>query len=85
MVLRCWVLPGLMRFTPCLCVLFDLVFGKGSPIILEPVMAVEVVAPMEFQGIIIAGINKKRGVITGTDSAEGYFSLFCEVKGESPT
>ena len=60
-------------------VCFFLVFGKGSPIVLEPVMSVEVVAPMEFQGTVIAGINKKRGVINGTDATEGYFSLFCDV------
>lgn len=41
-------------------------------------MLVEVVAPMEFQGAVIASINKRRGVINGTDSTEGYFTLYCE-------
>ena len=58
---------------------YPIVFNKGAPIILEPVMSVEVVAPMEFQGTVIAGINKNRGVITGTDASDGYFSIFCEV------
>ncbi|KAI6655505.1 Elongation factor G, mitochondrial [Oopsacas minuta] len=49
------------------------------PRILEPIMTVEISAPVEFQGEIQNTITKKRGTITGTDSTEGYFILECEV------
>ncbi|HEV7372396.1 elongation factor G [Arenibaculum sp.] len=38
---------------------------KASPVLLEPVMKVEVVAPEEYLGDIIGDINRRRGLILG--------------------
>jgi len=44
---------------------------KASPVLLEPVMAVEVTVPDEFLGVIIGDINARRGRIEHLDHAGG--------------
>ena len=51
----------------------------GNWHILEPVMSVEVNAPEEYQGTVIAQISKRHGIITGTDGNDGWFTLYAEV------
>jgi len=43
---------------------------RGSPTVLEPVMNVEVEAPAEFQGGILAGLNRRMGVIQSNEMNE---------------
>ncbi|MBC7907658.1 MAG: elongation factor G, partial [Rhodospirillaceae bacterium] len=38
---------------------------KASPIILEPVMKVEVVTPEDYLGDVIGDVNRRRGMIQG--------------------
>ncbi len=40
---------------------------RASPVLLEPVMAIEVVAPEEYVGDVMADINARRGRIEGMD------------------
>ncbi len=45
---------------------------KASPILLEPLMAVEVVTPDEYMGDVVGDINRRRGMILGiTESPSG--------------
>ncbi len=47
---------------------FKNMIEKANPVLLEPVMHVEVVAPQEFSGDIMGEINSRRGRIQGMDS-----------------
>ena len=44
---------------------------KGSPVLLEPIMKVEVTMPEEYMGDIIGDINARRGRIEGMDDLGG--------------
>ncbi len=45
--------------------------AKAKPIILEPIMAIEVVVPEEFMGEVMGDINSRRGRIQGMDARGG--------------
>lgn len=45
--------------------------AKASPIILEPIMSVEVVVPEDYMGDVIGDLNSRRGRIMGMDSRAG--------------
>lgn len=55
------------------------VFEKGFWQILEPIMSVEITCPEEFQGGVIGQLNKRHGIITGTDGIEGWSTVYAEV------
>ena len=44
---------------------------KCKPIILEPVMSVEVISPDEYTGPITGDLNKRRGIMKGMDTKGG--------------
>ena len=45
---------------------------SAGPILLEPVMSVEVVVPEQFMGDVIGDLNSRRGKILGMDSRGGF-------------
>jgi elongation factor G len=44
---------------------------RGKPIVLEPVMAVEVITPEDFMGDVIGNLNSRRGRIEGMEPRSG--------------
>ncbi|TAN63818.1 elongation factor G [bacterium] len=45
---------------------------NANPILLEPIMSVEVVTPEQFMGDVIGNLNSRRGRILGMDSRGGF-------------
>jgi elongation factor G len=55
-------------------------YGKAKPVVLEPVMKLEVEGPGEFQGAILKTVMQRRGTVMGTTEEDG----FCRVESEVP-
>jgi elongation factor G len=45
--------------------------GKCSPVLLEPIMATEVITPEEYVGDVISDFNRRRGKVEGMESKAG--------------
>jgi elongation factor G len=40
---------------------------QADPVVLEPIMAVEVVTPEDYMGEVVGDLNRRRGMIDGMD------------------
>ncbi|KAF9600647.1 hypothetical protein IFM89_011230 [Coptis chinensis] len=77
----------------------DMCYAAAKPVILEPVMLVELKVPSEFQGPVTGDINKRKGLIVGNDQDGDdciitthvrlkfplilYFDTFCHISMKS--
>ena len=52
---------------------------RGAPVILEPIMKVEVVVPEDFMGVVIGDLSSRRGKIHGTELRGGMQAIGSEV------
>ncbi len=68
-----------IAFRLCAMAAIREVYLKAAPVVLEPIMKVEVSAPDEFQGSIMGQINQRRGMISGSSTNEGYVVVESEV------
>ncbi|MDR0295538.1 MAG: elongation factor G, partial [Prevotellaceae bacterium] len=57
-----------LSFEICARIAFRHALPKAKPVLMEPIMALEVVTPEEYMGDIIGDLNKRRGQVTNMDS-----------------
>jgi elongation factor G len=60
-----------LSFEICARTAFREALPKAQPILLEPIMKVEVLTPEDYMGDIIGDLNKRRGQLEGMDSRGG--------------
>ncbi|BCX88803.1 elongation factor G [Methylomarinovum tepidoasis] len=52
---------------------------KADPVLLEPIMRVEVVTPEEYMGDVVGDINRRRGMVQGMEDVPTGKVIRCEV------
>ena len=52
---------------------------KAQPVILEPIMDVEIASPDEYLGDVVGDINRRRGLVINMDDLPSGKTLSCEV------
>lgn len=58
---------------------FQQVAAKCRPVLLEPIMEVEVTTPEEYMGDVMGDINQRRGRVQGMDSASGRTRIKAQI------
>ena len=52
--------------------------NKASPVLLEPIMAVEVVTPKDYVGDVNGDLNRRRGIVHGMDESPAGQIIRCD-------
>ncbi|NLY07071.1 MAG: elongation factor G [Spirochaetales bacterium] len=68
-----------MAFQTAALAAFREAFLQAAPLILEPIMKVEVEGPSEFQGAIFGSINQRRGIIVSSTEDHNTSTIDAEV------
>lgn len=68
-----------LAFRLCAMALIRENYQRANPVILEPIMKLEVAVPDEFQGGVVGMINQRRGVIINTTSEANYTTIVADV------
>ena len=54
-------------------------YEKAKPVVLEPIMKVQIAVPEEYQGTVIGQVNQRRGSIRNSETSEAYVTVDSEV------
>lgn len=68
-----------LAFQICAMTLVREHYHKARPVVLEPLMKLEVSTPEEFQGVSVGLINQRRGMIMSTQAETGYTVIVSEI------
>ena len=68
-----------MAFKAATAIAYKKGLEEAKPILLEPIMSVEISVPDDYVGDVIGDINKRRGKVMKMDSEDGTNKLVVEI------
>ncbi len=66
-------------FTSCAAMAFDKIASEAGPVLMEPIMKVQVSAPTEYIGDVISSITQRGGIVLSMESRPGADTVISEV------
>ena len=68
-----------MAFEVAASIAFKEALRKASPVLLEPIMRLEIIVPEEYMGEVIGNLNSRRGKVLGINGRNSLQYIYAEV------
>ena len=65
-------------FTSCAAMAFDRIASQAGPVLMQPVMKIQVSAPSEYIGDVISSITQRGGIVLSMESRPGADTVIAE-------